>query len=143
MAKKVSLFKNTYVIDMNKLRSHPIEWTPSGAILPIESKNGALPASPEDGYKLFAERQVRRMLEQYSILAPTVKKNEANTITEYLDLNGKPLITLYPNNDTYTHDINWQSGLSIAALEDLHAVYARQKRAMDGIAGALRQLHKK
>ena len=141
MAKQVVSFKNTYVIDMRALRGRPIEWTEKGAILPIESKNGSLPTSPEDTHKLFAEHQTRRMIEQYSILFPIVNK-AAQTITEYLDVNGNPLITLFPNNDIYKNNDDWQMHLSRTALDDLRNLYERQKRTMDGVAGVLRQLKK-
>ncbi len=141
MAKKVSSFKNTYVIDMRALSERPVQWTENGAILPIESINGAAPATPEESIKLFAERPVRRMLDQYSVLFPMVNK-AAQTITEYIDLDGKPLITLYPNNDVYKNNDDWEMYLGRAALDDLREVYDRQKHTMAGIAGALRQLKK-
>lgn len=141
MAKKVSLFKNTYVIDMRAVREHPVQWTENGAILPIESINGAAPTTPEESIKLFAERPVRRMLEQYSVLFPMVNK-AAQTITEYVDLGGKPLITLYPNNDVYKNNDDWQLYLGRVAMEDLRRIYEKQKRNMEGVAGALRQLKK-
>lgn len=142
MAKKVSLFKNTYVIDMRALREHPIQWTTNGAILPIESKNGVAPRTPEESEKLFSERQTRRMLDMHPILFPMVNK-AAQTITEYLDYDGKPSVTLYPNNDIYPNKADWQMYIGRMALDDLRTVYERQKRAMEGIAGALRQLKNK
>ena len=141
MAKKVSSFKNTYVIDMRAVREHPVQWTENGAILPIESINGVVPKTIEESTKLFAERPVRRMLEQYSVLFPMVNK-AAQTITEYIDLGGKPLITLYPNNDVYKNNDDWQLYLGRVAMEDLRKIYEKQKRNMEGVAGALRQLKK-
>ena len=139
---KTPKFKNTYLIDMDAVRTKPLEYTQNGIILPIKLKNGTKPASNEST-KLFAERPVLRMLEQYPVLFPMVKNGAANTITEYLDTKGNPLICIYPNNDSEQYNQDWQSHFDANAMKDLITLYEEHKNTIESARGALHQIKKK
>lgn len=98
-------FKNTYVIDMGKLLKQPFNFMPNGTILPIETKNGehVTDAVP----KLFSERLVKKMINEYPDLSDSIGSLTARTIIEYMDVNGQPILTLYPTNDTELHTNDW------------------------------------
>ncbi|MBO7509238.1 MAG: hypothetical protein J6T57_03115 [Alphaproteobacteria bacterium] len=139
---KVPDFKNTYVIDMDALHNKPLKWTARGILLPIKLKNGVKPKSSTESEKLFTERPVLRMIEQYPVLFPMVNRN-ANTITEYVDTNGNSLVSIYPNNDIETHDQDWKSHLGMDAMKDLVTLYKEHKATMDSARGALSQIKQK
>ena len=146
MAKKKNkaTFKNEYIIDMAKLNSRPIIWTPSDAELPVETINGQTITwpTPDKFVRLFSERQVKHMIAQYPVLFPMLNK-DARTITEYLSADGKPLITIYPNAEIDVHDPDWQNGLSRDALFDLHNMYQKRKQEIESMRGVLNELTKK
>jgi hypothetical protein len=105
MTKENDSFKNTYVIDMAKLLKQPFKFMPNGAILPIETKNGE--HVTDEVPKLFSERLVKKMINEYPDLSDSIGTVTARTIIEYLDVNGKPILTLYPTNDTELHTNDW------------------------------------
>lgn len=141
MNKTTVPFKNIYLIDMKKLVKQPINWTPNGAVLPIEKMND-VPADEKTVFtKLFSERHTKRMIDQYPILFPIINR-DARTIIEYIAENGKPLITLYPNADVDIHDQNWQEYLTRAAKEDFINAYQHHKKTIDGMRGILMTLKK-
>lgn len=133
MAKKVTPFKNEYMIDMDKLSKQPTNYTLNGILLPIEKINGN--ETPKMT-KLFAERQAKRMVEQYPILFPMINR-DARTVIEYIATDGHALITLFPNADIDIHDTNWQEHLTKTALEDLYNIYNRRKQTFEGMRGAI------
>ena len=136
MAKKVTPFKNEYMIDMAKLDKQPINYTLNGILLPIEKINGAVVTEAPKLTKLFAERPAERMIEQYPVLFPMINR-DARTVIEYIATDGHALITLFPNADLDIHDQNWQEHLTMAALEDLRNTYDKRKKAFDGLRGAV------
>ena len=118
-------FKNTYLIDMDKLSKQPFNFMPNGAILPIEQKNGV--ALTSDTPKLFSERFAAKMVKEYSILSNIIGKQNARTIVEYLDMDGNPILTLYPTNDTELHKNDWSHIDSRVLPEIQHIIEQRQK----------------
>lgn len=142
MAKKVTPFKNEYMIDMAKLSKQPINYTLNGILLPIEKINGNVVTDAPKMTKLFAERPAQRMIEQYPVLFPMTNR-DARTVIEYIATDGHALITLFPNADVEIHDHDWQQHLTITAMEDLVKTYNERKSAFDGIRGALQTLSKK
>ena len=136
MAKKVAPFKNEYMIDMDKLKKQPTDYTLNGILLPIEKINGAAVTEAPKMTKLFAERQAKRMVEQYPILFPMINR-DARTVIEYIATDGHALITLFPNADVDVHDTNWQEHLTKTALEDLYTIYNKRKTAFEGMRGAI------
>ncbi|MBO4700896.1 MAG: hypothetical protein J5620_04080 [Alphaproteobacteria bacterium] len=142
MAKKVTPFKNEYMIDMAKLSKQPTNYTLNGILLPIEKINGNVVTDTPKMTKLFAERPAKRMIEQYPVLFPMTNR-DARTVIEYIATDGHALITLFPNADVEIHDQDWQQHLTITAMEDLVKTYNKRKSAFDGIRGALQTLSKK
>ena len=136
MAKKVTPFKNEYMIDMAKLDKQPINYTLNGILLPIEKINGTVVTEAPKLTKLFAERPAERMIEQYPVLFPMINR-DARTVIEYIATDGHALITLFPNADLDIHDQDWQEHLSTTALEDLRDTYNKRKKAFDGLRGAV------
>lgn len=138
MVKELASFKNEYMIDMDELRKHPINYTLNGILLPVAKINGKLVTEN----KLFAERQSKRMIEQYPILFPMTNR-DARTIIEYIAPDGRAIITLFPNADVDIHDKDWHHQLTTAAIEDLRDTYNKRQNAFNGIRGALQALSKK
>ena len=136
MTKKTVPFKNVYLIDMKKLAKNPIDWTPNGAVLPIEKVNGVPNDKKPVFTKLFSERHTKRMIEQYPVLFPMLNR-DACTIIEYIARDGHALITLYPNADLDIHDQDWQDHLTRPAIEDLREIYNKRKKTFDGLRGAV------
>ncbi|MBO4480106.1 MAG: hypothetical protein J5742_00585 [Alphaproteobacteria bacterium] len=103
-------FKNTYVIDMEKLSKRPFGYLLNGTtILPIELKNGQEITATEEMQVFFAGRFVEKMVKQYKDLSKILGNTDARTILEYLDNTGKPIMTLYPTNDVDLHTHNWDN----------------------------------
>jgi len=118
MAQKEPTYKNTYVIDMEKVLNDRLMWTVLGASLPILTKNN----KPENSVKMLSERLAKKMVKQYEQLSKIIGKTDAATIIEYLDTNGRPLITLYPTNDVDVHNNDW-SNLAASAMADLQRIH--------------------
>ena len=144
MAKKVTPFKNEYMIDMAKLANRPLSWTADGILLPIEKINDKpLDTNKnQETIKLFAERQAKRMVEQYPILFPMINR-DARTVIEYIATDGHAVISLYPNSDLDIHDKDWSEQLSKTALEDLMTLYSKRKNAYESARGAINSVLQK
>ena len=131
-----NVFKNTYVIDMAKIRTIPVIYTPNVVELPLET-GFTNPA------RLFSERHVKHMIEQYPVLFPVIGK-KANTIIDYVSNDGRPLITIYPNiADIDIHDKDFEQLLNRTALEDLNTTIKEHKNYIQGLRGALHEYSKK
>lgn len=141
MDKQKTPFKNIYLIDMRKLAKQPIDWTPNGAVLPIEKMNNIPTDNKTVFTKLFSERHTKRMIDQYPVLFPIIT-HDARTIIEYISADGKPLITLYPNADVDIHNADWQKYLTTTAKEDFMNMYNNHKKMIEGMRGALMSLKK-
>lgn len=118
MAPKEPLYKNTYIIDMDRVLKNRTTWSVSGANLPVLQKND----KPDTSIKELSERCVRKMIKQFDQLSKIIGKTGASTIIEYLDTNGKPVITLYPTNDIDVHNTDW-TNFSSHAMADLQRVH--------------------
>lgn len=141
MQKQKTPFKNVYLIDMKKLAKQPIDWTPNGAVLPIEKMND-IPTDDKAVFtKLFSERHTKRMIDQYPVLFPIINR-KARTIIEYIAADGKPLITLYPNADVDIHNQDWQVYMTRPAREDLIKMYDDHKKMIEAMRGVLMSLKK-
>ncbi len=138
-------FKNTYVIDMEKLNGgQPIIWTTNGGELPIKQQisNSVSP-------RLFSQRYAEQMIAQYPILFPVIGKNEACTIIEYVADNckpselGRPLVTIYPNGRIDVHEPGFETMLSRTAIADYNNTYKQCRKRIEGLSGVLRDLSRK
>lgn len=106
---ELASFKNVYVINMNEVTNRPFDCLIDGKVLlPIETKNGAT-FKLEEGQMpvLFSEHFARKMVKQFPDLSKILNDPDARTIIEYLDNNGKQIMTLYPTNDVDLHTRNW------------------------------------
>ena len=121
MSQKELSYKNTYVIDMDRVIENRIMWTILGDGLPVIRKND----KPDNSVKQLTERFVKKMIKQYEQLSQIIGKTQASTVIEYLDKSGKPLITLYPTNDVDMHNSDW-SNLAEPAMADLTKTYSER-----------------
>lgn len=118
MTNTITLYKNTYIIDMDRVLQNRMTWTILGAGLPVIEKN----SQPEDSIKALSGRFVEKMIKNYEQLSKLIGKTDASTIIEYLDTNGRPVITLYPTNDVDVHNTDW-SNLAPSAIADLQRIH--------------------
>lgn len=125
MANEDTPFKNTYVIDMGKLLTHPFNFMPNGTILPIETKNGE--HVTDEVPKLFSERLVKKMINEYPDLSDSIGSLTARTIIEYIDVNGQPVLTLYPTNDTELHTNDW-THIDGRVLPEIQSIIAQRQK---------------
>ncbi|MBO4745657.1 MAG: hypothetical protein J5613_01125 [Alphaproteobacteria bacterium] len=125
MANEDTPFKNTYVIDMGKLLTHPFNFMPNGTILPIETKNGE--HVTDEVPKLFSERLVKKMINEYPDLSDSIGSLTARTIIEYMDVNGQPVLTLYPTNDTELHTNDW-THIDGRVLPEIQSIIAQRQK---------------
>lgn len=128
MSKENRPFKNTYIIDMEKLLNKPLTFMPNGTILPIEKKNGK--AVTDEVPKLFSERFVKKMIKEYPNLSDVIGVVSARTVIEYLDQDGTPVLTLYPTNDTDLHKNDW-TRIDSRVLPEVQHIIERRQRQMN------------
>ncbi len=93
-------FKNTYVINMNELKKRPFDCLQKGALLPVEQKNGEPGTADLVLFSEHADFYVKRMIREYPSLSQTIGEQDARTIIVYLSKAQKPIMTLFPTNET-------------------------------------------
>lgn len=123
------VYQRVYQIDMNKLNKMPIvEVTPGdGVELPI------LNPMPTTTPILFNAHYARIMKDQYDILFPKIQ-NYAAQIIEFVDSDGKPLLTIYPNKTMDFH--KRQDDLFLAHI-DLTNILKEYDRRLAGVQNLL------
>ena len=129
-------YKYVYEIDIDKLKTHPIiEVTPSGgAEIPIKETKTT---------RLFNANHIRTMVAQYDILHPIIQKH-ASEITEFVDSNDKPLLTIFPNATIDFHEgQDYLFKLSKTALNDVARTLEEYKQRLEGLNGVLNNCPKK
>ena len=75
---ELASFKNVYVINMNEVPNRPFDCLIDG-----------------------------KVVKQFPDLSKILDDPDARTIIEYMDNNGKRIMTLYPTNDVDLHTRNW------------------------------------
>lgn len=112
------LYKNVYLVDMDKVINNRVNWMIMGGALPISQKND----SALSEVKPLSERFVKKMIRQYDMLSTAIGAKNASTIIEYLDASGAAVVTLYPTNDIDVHKTDW-SNLPQSAIDDLYKIH--------------------
>lgn len=113
-----SKYKNTYVIDMDKVMTNRSKYVMSGnSTLPITKRNGLDVAKTEyiTGCSLTC---IASLVERFSKLSKRIGKKDASTVIQYLDKFGVPIVTLYPTGETDVLNTQW-GNFDIDAQQDL------------------------
>lgn len=117
-------YKNTYLVDMATVLKNPSKYTLSDNIsLPIIKRNGQ---DTKDFISGCSYPCVTQMLKKYRRLSEIIGATEAGTLIEYLDTNGKPLLILYPTNETDLHNPSW-SLFSLDAQKDMRDIQSKRE----------------
>lgn len=122
-------FKDTYIVNMDELKKRPFNCLPNGALLPIEQKNGE---PNTDNLILLSEHvdfYVKRMIKEYPLLSQTIGEKEARTIIVYVSKAKKPIMTLFPTNETDIITPVWND-VDGGVLPDATSIIEKRKQLM-------------
>ena len=122
-------FKDTYVINMTELKKRPFDCLPNGALLPIEQKNGKPHTGDLTLLSKHVDFYVKHMIQEYPLLSQTIGEKEARTIIVYVSKAKKPIMTLFPTNETDIITHVWDD-VDDGVLPDATAIIDERKQLM-------------
>ena len=111
-------YKNTYIIDMNKvLANHGKYVVPNNFTLPIIKRNGQ-DTAPMEYITGCSVNCIATMVERFPRLEKRLGLIDASTVVQYLDKDGIPIVTLYPTGETDLLNPQW-GNFDLDAQRDL------------------------
>lgn len=129
MAEQIT-FKDTYVIDMNTLKKRPFACLQNGVVLPVEQKNGKPDTTDLTLFSKRAEICIAHMIEEYPTLSQKLGDQEARTIIVYVSKANKPIMTLFPTNDTDVITNIWND-VDDGVLPDATAIMGKRQEMIN------------
>lgn len=127
-------YKNTYVIDMEKVLARRGKYIVSNnSTLPIIKRNGQ-DAAPMEYITGCSVNCIATMVERFSRLQKRLGPIDASTIVQYLDKNGMPIVTLYPTGETDLLNPQWGNFDQDAQ----HDLLTTQKQILKRISGKIK-----
>ena len=122
-------FKKTYIINMNELKKRPFDCLQKGALLPIEEEDGKPKTTDLTLFSEHADFYVKRMIKEYPSLSQTIGEKEARTVIVYVSKTNKPIMTLFPTNETDIITPVWND-VDEGVLPDATSIIEKRKQLM-------------